>query len=207
MTISTLSQISLTLRRTLIYLVAVALLYLYSASWKKKVLAGNVVVSVFSAFVILILMYAEKDYLLHKNSDYIDGEEVQLLCFSAFAFLISMVREIIKDIEDVKGDRLADYNTMPLAYGIPRAKVMAAFYAIGLLFLLYVWVRHLIIHPPFWLYLYSLATLFIPISYILAKLFSRSEFNAGFLSKLCKVVMVFGLILLIITAWFPYPIN
>lgn len=188
---------------TLIYLVAVGLLFLYSAAWKKRVLIGNLVVALFSAFAVLILLYAELDHVLNISNRSAKSWIIPFLGFSVFAFLISMVREIIKDIEDVDGDKAADYRTLPIVHGIPRAKSIAAFFAISLIITIIVWFFYFIVHPPLWLYAFVALFLIFPISYILIKLLSKSTLNAALLSKLSKVIMVFGLIFLIITRWIP----
>jgi 4-hydroxybenzoate polyprenyltransferase len=59
--------------------------------------------------------------------------------FSLFAFITSMAREIIKDIEDFKGDKETGGNTMPIHWGIAASKLTVFFLlVITLLLLLFV---------------------------------------------------------------------
>ncbi len=192
---------------TLIYLVAVTLLFLYSAIWKKRVLIGNLVVALFSAFVVVILLYAELDHLQNMPNESAATKIIPLTAFSIFAFLISMMREIIKDIEDHEGDKAAGYLTLPIVYGTLRAQRVAAFFGLSLVASLFIWIKYFMISLPLWLPILVMAFLIFPIGYILLKLFSKSELNAALLSKLSKAIMIFGLIFLIITQWKPFLIN
>lgn len=192
---------------TLIYLVAVTLLFLYSSIWKKRVLIGNLVVALFSAFVVVILLYAELDHLQNMPNESAATKIIPLTAFSIFAFLISMMREIIKDIEDHEGDKAAGYLTLPIVYGTLRAQRVAAFFGLSLVATLFIWIKYFMVPLPLWLPILVMAFLIFPIGYILLKLFSKSELNAALLSKLSKAIMIFGLIFLIITQWKPFLIN
>ncbi len=188
---------------SLIYLVAVSLLYLYSAKWKRQVLIGNVVVSLFTAAVPMILLYAEREQLSLIEIESAKNPTLSILFFSAFTFLISMVREIAKDIEDINGDSAAGYKTLPIAYGINKAKMIAGFYGIALLFTIFIWqlcslefsADNTVIH------LFILVFLYAPITYFLIKVLSNHP-NWKTLSQLCKAIMLFGLLLLILIKCF-----
>ncbi len=118
-----------------IYIIAVAILFIYSAILKSKGLVGNITVAMFSASVILIILFAERQYLVEMDTDH------NILCkgilLSAFIFFISLVREIIKDIEDINGDKSVGYNTFPISAGVDRAKVLCA---INLVFFLMIFI-------------------------------------------------------------------
>ena len=184
---------------SLIYLMAVALLYMYSAIWKRQVLIGNVIVSLFTAAVPLILLYAERDQLDMLNVTSIESTTSSIVFFSAFTFLISMVREIIKDIEDLEGDSAAGYKTLPIVYGIERAKTIAGFYGFVLMGTLLLWQLYslrftsdnLLTHLFVFIFLYA------PVIFLVVKLLGKSAHWTS-LSQLCKAIMLFGLLLIII---------
>jgi len=184
---------------SLIYLMAVALLYMYSAIWKRQVLIGNVIVSLFTAAVPLILLYAERDQLDMLNVTSIESTTSSIVFFSAFTFLISMVREIIKDIEDLEGDSAAGYKTLPIVYGIERAKTIAGFYGFVLIGTLLLWQFYslrftsdnLLTHLFVFIFLYA------PVIFLVVKLLGNSAHWTS-LSQLCKAIMLFGLLLIII---------
>lgn len=108
------------LRLLIIYPLAVILLLLYSKYFKKLPLIGNIVVAIFCAFIPGIILYAEWDtiYFFEWGSE---GERFSYLSLFAayitFAFLSTMVREIVKDIEDIDGDKAVGIRTLPIVAG------------------------------------------------------------------------------------------
>lgn len=90
---------------------AALLLWVYSVSFKRKFLIGNLLVSLLSAFVIII------------NYVYDTGLNAGLIiAYSIFAFSITLLREIIKDAEDIRGDGRFDCKTIPIVLGIRQTK-------------------------------------------------------------------------------------
>jgi len=109
-------------------LLCVLLLWLYSTVFKKKLLIGNFVISLLTAWVVFILYSIEAGrYLLS------DVDPVQLAAFSTvfkftvlyggFAFMITLVREVVKDMEDMGGDARYGCSTLPIVYGIRASKI------------------------------------------------------------------------------------
>lgn len=92
---------------------AVVLLYLYNMYWKRTVLVGNVVVAIMTALALVYGAWAV-------------GRTGPVLAGAAFAFLTTLAREIIKDVEDVKGDAAAEAGTVAVVLGVRRAATFAA---------------------------------------------------------------------------------
>ncbi len=88
------------------------LLWIYSQFLKKTYLAGNLLVSFLSAFSLMIL-FVFKPNELHATGIY---------WFALFAFLSTLIREIIKDMEDMKGDYSYQSKTIPIVSGIRKTK-------------------------------------------------------------------------------------
>ena len=113
------------------YVVIPGLLWFYSASYKRMFLVGNIVVAFASAIVPLLVAIANADYLHHLYQNAlayspIVGElYVWIGGFAAFAFLLTWVREIVKDIEDIEGDREMECRTLPIVWGDKVAKMIA----------------------------------------------------------------------------------
>lgn len=105
-----------------IYPLACWLLFQYAKTWKSTVITGNIVVSLFVAFVWGILFYAQ---ILHDGRTLLGGTTtsklsiLRELCFTylIFAFFINLIREIVKDLEDMEGDSKAGLRTLPLVKG------------------------------------------------------------------------------------------
>ena len=126
-------------------LLSILLLWFYSTHFKKQLLIGNIVVSLLTAAIpIMPMVY---DYYLIGEidsitsfliGDFINTLVIIILGYSAFAFLTSFAREVIKDMEDYKGDIQTGGKTMPIVWGIITSKVVTFFLiviTIGLLLL------------------------------------------------------------------------
>jgi 4-hydroxybenzoate polyprenyltransferase len=102
----------------IIQLAVILSLVFYSSSFKRKLLIGNIVVSIFTALCIYLV-----GVLYFRDSRW--DTTYEFYVYILFAFLITFYREIIKDIEDVKGDGNENCNTLPIVVGISKAKIFA----------------------------------------------------------------------------------
>lgn len=119
-----------------IYPLAVGLLHLYSTHLKQKVLLGNFLVSLFCAGVAGIVLFAEREAINHLISYHpFLGRQILFILsgYMIFAFLSTMYREVIKDLEDLKGDIKQQCKTLPILYGIGTTKVVALSLGVSLL--------------------------------------------------------------------------
>lgn len=196
------AHIAITISRPLLFLIyplASIALYIYSDRWKKKPLTGNIVVSVFCAFVPGIIWYAESDGMIELYN----FEPYKILLFGSyilFGFFATFTREIIKDIEDEKGDRLAGYRTFPIIAGISRAKHIAITNLMATLgsFVLWLW--------SLWqmnnILGLLITTLFLisPTLYLIVKT-SRASMKKeySYISRIIKILLGISLIIFLIT--------
>lgn len=108
----------------LIMYITMLLLYLYSVFFQKLPLIGNVIIAILSA--LLPILY----YCFEYNSKL----QSMLMFYSCIGFGITLLREIIKDIEDIKGDKQTGYKTFPVTYGVKKSKTL--YYMLSTLFIL-----------------------------------------------------------------------
>ncbi|MEO6882951.1 MAG: geranylgeranylglycerol-phosphate geranylgeranyltransferase [Bacteroidia bacterium] len=115
----------------LIYFMCAGGLWYYSTSFKYQLFIGNFIIALFTACVPLMvgiyeLLLDYKKYLPQGVSGK-DFNDVWhwIFGFSAFAFITTLLREIIKDMEDVEGDKEYGCNTLPIAWGMNAAKSVA----------------------------------------------------------------------------------
>jgi 4-hydroxybenzoate polyprenyltransferase len=102
-----------------IYLISAILLYLYSRFLKEIPIVGNISVSILLALSVMIIYIYEPGF--DKNL---------FIFYSAFAFLSGMVREIVKDVEDLEGDSQTNVLTFPVKKGIRKTRnLIIGFYA------------------------------------------------------------------------------
>ncbi len=178
-------------------LMAIAGLWFYSTTFKKQLLIGNVLISLLTAWVILVITVAE--YKLNRNSD-IDKIIIPRLMkvsflYAGFAFIISLIREVVKDMEDIQGDLKYGCKTMPIVWGIPVSKVFAGVWFIVLIGGVAV-LQFYVIQLGWWLSaIYCILLIIIPLLWILQQLYrAQTASDFGRLSGAVKMVMFTGII-------------
>jgi 4-hydroxybenzoate polyprenyltransferase len=186
----------------LIYPTAVGLLWLYSRYFKKMPLTGNVVVAVFCAFVAGVVLFAERDaFQIISNSQPGLAGKISLLFggYVLFAFLSTMLREIVKDLEDLKGDRAQGVRSLPIVFGIKTAKGWAMAFVVLLLAALLFFSKWLFENTQWAGLAFTWIAVLLPLVYtlfLLKNATEKSDFTR--LSKLTKFIMLAGLILLLL---------
>jgi 4-hydroxybenzoate polyprenyltransferase len=103
---------------SLLFFLPQLLLYFYATSFKKIAFLGNAVVSLLVAFSIVIVAVFENVLSFHLSQNIEIGHIIWGLVF--FAFSINLIREIIKDIEDIIGDKAFNIKSIPVKYGIKK---------------------------------------------------------------------------------------
>lgn len=175
----------------------VALLFLYSISLKKKLLSGNIVISALTAWVILVIGWCETSNLLQQSLTGSFTEKITRISFlyAGFAFVISLVREVVKDMEDIEGDRRYGSNTMPISLGINATKVFVSVWLVVLTSALLIVQFYVLMLRWWWSASYCILFIIVPLLYIFRRLFlvnTSSEYHR--LSSLIKLVMFTGIL-------------
>ncbi|WP_146899090.1 geranylgeranylglycerol-phosphate geranylgeranyltransferase [Adhaeribacter aerolatus] len=160
---------------------AVLLLWGYSAQLKKMLLLGNITIAFLSATMLLVV------------SVNVGVDNKAVWAYALFAFIISVIREIIKDMEDVKGDATFGCRTLPIVAGIPGSKWVLY----GLMTVFYLTVVSAIIYRyndlPFGLYM--LLLVLVP-SFFFLRYIVKADRKRDFarLSNWCKGIMLLGML-------------
>lgn len=94
----------------LLVLICCFMLWLYSARLKCIPLLGNLVVALLVSFSLFL------------PSLFFEAKQEAVIFFCLFAFLSNLIRELVKDMEDMRGDRQHDCKTFPLRFGIPASR-------------------------------------------------------------------------------------
>ncbi len=156
----------------------VTLLWFYSERFKRAPFIGNLVVSLLTALSVVVVT------IVYPNNRHL------VLIYALFSFFITMVREIIKDMEDVRGDETHGCRTLPIVWGIRRTKMFVYFLVAGFITTLYLMAHSLANEALSWLFTFLL----IPIAWLVYRLvFSDTRREFAQLSSLCKVIMLLGL--------------
>jgi 4-hydroxybenzoate polyprenyltransferase len=190
-------------------LACVLLLWFYSTTFKKKLLVGNILISFLTAWVILVLYLCE--FRIHRfvNPEFhgpLSRVYKFAILYAAFAFIISLVREVVKDMEDREGDARYGRRTMPLVWGLNAGRAFAATWLMMLLAALGGTQFYILQYR--WWGIVAFTTLFVILPILLAiKWLYRAETAADFhrLSSLIKGIMLMGILsmifLKIYTSW------
>ncbi len=180
---------------------ALAGLFWYNTFLKRQALTGNIVIALYCAGAGAVLWLAEgpalRELARQEPALYVKTWSV-FIWFLIFAFLATLFRELIKDIEDMKGDRSAHFRTAPIRWGEERARRLAVLLGITLLLFIggYGYYYQQQFGPPALLYL-SLAV-GLPLLGTLSVL-HRARHPAAYhrVSTLTKLVILTGLLLLL----------
>ena len=178
-------------------LLSIAGLWFYSTTFKKQLLIGNIVISLLTAWVILVIAVAV--YRLHgivNEGSFIVTRLIKVsILYAGFAFIISLIREVVKDMEDIQGDVKYGCRTMPIVWGIPVSKVFAGVWLVvltGGVLVLQFYVFQL---GWWWSAIYSLLLIIIPLLWVLQQLYKAqtpSDFSR--LSSAIKMVIFTGIV-------------
>jgi len=182
----------------ILFLIVSGLLYFYSASYKRQFLIGNIVVAILIAMVpILVVIYEWPALYRFYKVNAIDLPNFNLIFywvggFALFAFLTSLTREIIKDIEDFEGDLAYGRNTIPVIIGVLTSKIVAVCLVIITIAILY-FVWHFFINDKITL-LYLSICIVIPLLFVIYQLvISKNRKALHGASRLMKIVMLAGI--------------
>jgi 4-hydroxybenzoate polyprenyltransferase len=182
-------------------------LWFYSTTFKKKLLSGNIMISLLTAWVVFVV------YLLtiHQKTDLFNlispGAPQKLLrlaiLYSSFAFIITLVREIVKDVEDMEGDAKYGCRTMPIVWGVEFSKVFASIFMIILLALLVVVLFYILQFGMWVAAAYDIVLIIIPAAYCMYLLMkAKSVKDFSLLSKWIKAVIFTGILSMILFKFF-----
>lgn len=187
---------------SIFFICTIGLLYWYSKALKRIAVIGNIVIAFLTALTIFIVFVFEiKDTntasnLLEAIANFFASisTTIAVFIYILFAFFLTLIREIIKDIEDMKGDYALKMRTLPILIGINRTKkVVLVVSSLVFLFILLI-LKEEVMHVPL-LFWYAILFIIIPFAWFLYKLFtSKTTKDFHLLSNLIKFIMFFGIL-------------
>jgi 4-hydroxybenzoate polyprenyltransferase len=192
-----------------VFILAAATLYIYATSLKQIMLIGNIIVALLLSFGIIIIGLFDIFPATHDgNRETMSLAFSVLVDFAIISFIINLIREIVKDIEDFNGDYNQGMQTLPIVLGVSRtAKIVFALSFIPIICIVY-YVYNYIFQLQF-ATIYILICMVGPLLYFTIKIWSaksKSEFHH--LSNVLKLVMFFGILsILIITLNGKYNVG
>jgi 4-hydroxybenzoate polyprenyltransferase len=179
----------------IIYLIISLLLYRYAIDLKKRLLIGNITISliVFLSVVIIVLFDIVPATNLYNNETQIQVSKI-VLVYSGFAFILTLIREIIKDMEDIDGDSEMGCNSLPVVYGEKKTKIILSLLSI-IPFLSICYFALITLKNDFYLRFYILLLIGIPLLYFMISIGrSNTKKELHKLSNLLKIIMLLGIL-------------
>ena len=191
---------------SIIFIATAGLLCFYSTDYKRQFLIGNILVSLMTAAVPILVILYEMPLLnevygstmlrAHANFNYIF---FWIAGFGFFAFVTTLLREIIKDLEDFEGDSAYGMNTLPIVLGTRSTKlILISLICISIGSLLWILLKFILFNQDFVDYLsggYYFIFLFLPLILLMVKLIIATTKRDYYVaSQLTKIIMLAGIL-------------
>lgn len=163
----------------IINFVSAFFLWWYSNNLKRLPFIGNLMVAFLtglSIYVINILFYVSNPLVV---------------IYALFAFFMTWIREVIKDMEDLKGDNAFGCKTLPIIYGIRKTKYFIYFLLVVFISLVVTMTGSYTQFNPSYLFI----LLFIPLMlFIFLLIRADTKWDFYLLSQICKLIFLLGVL-------------
>ncbi|HOT13810.1 MAG TPA: geranylgeranylglycerol-phosphate geranylgeranyltransferase [Bacteroidales bacterium] len=187
---------------SLLFPIVAGLLYFYSTSYKSTVLLGNVAIAAITALVPFMVIIFELPLLTIKYASFTGSSFnfnfiiAWIAFYSAFAFISTLLREILKDMEDFEGDEAYGKKTIPITWGIKISKYITLSLSLLLLCLeIFILIKYL--HDLFSV-IYIIPFVITPTIFVMVKILSsKTKEQYHLASKWCKITMATGILYII----------
>ena len=177
------------------FILVATLLYMYATSFKQIPVLGNVVVALMLSTSIVIIGLFDILPAIDVDNRFRMKEAFDILIhFAIFAFIINLIREIVKDMEDMDGDYQSGINTLPIAIGVQKTKIIVGVLTVISIGILAYYVNSNLFELDYVVY-YAIILIVGPLIYFGVKLLNattKKEFHH--LSLVLKVILFFGIL-------------
>jgi 4-hydroxybenzoate polyprenyltransferase len=184
-----------------VFILIAATLYIYATSLKQMAIVGNIIVAlVLSMSVIIIGIFDIYPATNSGNQAVMANLFSILLDYAIFAFMINLLREMIKDIEDVTGDNQQLMKTLPIIIGNDKTtKIIFALSFIPIITLFLYVNKYFVNNNLFIATAYVFIFVLGPLLYFTIRTFNaKTKEDFRVLSTLLKWILFFGILSIII---------
>ena len=175
----------------IIFLSSVWILWWYSKRYKHSFIIGNFIVSLLTSLCVFNV------FLVNVNDDSNDSF-ILILMFSVFSFLLTFAREIIKDLEDVEGDKLMNSQNIASTLSVTQSKQIVTSILTLFLFLILIVCYYFLIEitspKSISIFVYSLLLFIISLLSIFKVSKSEKNEDYSYISNLLKLIMLLGVL-------------
>ena len=177
------------------FILVATLLYMYATSFKQIPVLGNVVVALMLSTSIIIIGLFDILPAIDADNRFRMKEAFDILMhYAIFAFIINLIREIVKDMEDMDGDYQSGINTLPIAIGVQKTKIIVGVLTVLSIGILAYYVNSNLFELDYVVY-YAMILIVGPLIYFGVKLLNattKKEFHH--LSLVLKIILFFGIL-------------
>lgn len=165
-------------RTVVFFSLYIFVIWFYSHRLKKLLFFGNLVASILTITPFFAI------FIYYKNF------ETVIFVHAAFLYLVVVMRELVKDLENLKGDILQGYRTIPVVYGEKLSKKLLT----GLTLLSFIPVYFLIFHFEIGhMDLFFFGAIVLLILFLLVLFFSKFKWQYLLLHNMLKFLIVAGI--------------
>lgn len=177
------------------FILVATLLYMYATSFKQIPVLGNVVVALMLSTSIIIIGLFDILPAIDADNRFRMKEAFDILMhYAIFAFIINLIREIVKDMEDMDGDYQSGINSLPIAIGVQKTKIIVGVLTVISIGILAYYVNSNLFELDYVVY-YAMILIVGPLIYFGVKLLNattKKEFHH--LSLVLKIILFFGIL-------------
>ena len=182
-----------------VFLLVSGLLWFYSTTYKRQFLIGNILVAFLTGLVPFMVALFEIPLLMDEYSAIMIDFDINLNHilvwiggFSFFAFITTLIRELVKDMEDFEGDRAYGRRSLPIVLGLNVSKIIVSGLILITLSALFVIVIFFLNDPI--TFIFMLVALLLPMAFLIFWLWKAKSRKAYHIASiLTKVIMLSGL--------------
>lgn len=180
----------------LVQFIASFLLVSYNSTLKNIPLLGNLTVAFLCALVALMVgLFDFLPIIDYSNQPTIMPTMTIITGYAIFAFIITLLRELVKDMEDVEGDKAAGIDTFPVHFGMKKAKILAFTVALLLQLLLLFYTITVFESSSLGVLLYIVLAVMLPLAIAMYKLVRAQDAKAYYnCCNWIKLVMLTGIL-------------
>ena len=187
-----------------VFIMIAMTLYVYANGLKQSLLIGNFIVAILLSLSILIIPVFDLLPVIFPHNQVGMGIIFEIFIdYAVFAFVLNFIREIVKDLEDIKGDYNHGMNTLPIALGVARTvKVVFGLSFIPIGFIIYYINENLFSNDLYYASAYGFLLILAPLLYFTVKILgAKNKKDFGHLSNVLKIVIFFGILSIAVINW------
>ncbi len=179
----------------LLPILAIVILYFYALNLKKRPVIGNLVVSLLTALPVFFVGLFDLLPAIEPESQSLIRTAFYVICgYSLFAFWVNFIREIVKDTEDINGDKRQGYKTLAVLLGVEYIRYVIAI--LGMVLLVFIgYFNAFMFFEDLISSIYLLIFVSLPVAYFIVRVF-RAKRTKDFkkLSLMLKYIMLTGIL-------------